>query len=49
MFNGITLYFNDNKNLVEKIEINEASGDKTTITILNPKTNLKISDSIFSI
>lgn len=49
MFNEITLYFNDNKNLVEKIEINEASGDKTTITILNPKTNLKISDSIFSI
>lgn len=47
MFSEISLYFNNNQNIVEKIVIAEASGDKTTIEILNAKTNVKVPDSVF--
>ena len=47
MFVDINLHFNNAQNLVEKIVINEASGDKTTIEIMNAKTNVIITDSVF--
>jgi len=49
MFSSITLTFNRNDYSVNTVEIKEASGDTTHITMRNNRINAELSDEIFAI
>ena len=49
MFSAIELVFSARDYTGERIEITEKNGDKTIITLLNKKVNIKIEDSKFCI
>ena len=49
MFQTIRLYFDRQKQMVQKVELTEKKGDKTVIELTNAKTNTPINANTFSI
>lgn len=49
LYSLITLYFNSSLTMVDKVEMTEKSGDKTTITLSNIAVNKTINDKVFSV
>lgn len=48
LYSLITLHFNTSLTMVNKVEMKEKNGDKTTITLSDIKTNTNIDDKVFS-
>lgn len=48
-FNVFQIYVSKKNHLVDKIEMNEVSGDKTVITFVDKQINIPLSDSLFSL
>jgi len=48
LYSLITLHFNPSLTMVNKVEMKEKNGDKTTITLTDIKTNTSINDKVFS-
>ena len=49
MFQTIRLYFDRQKQMVQKVELTEKKGDKTVIELTNAKTNTPINANTFAI
>ena len=49
MFQKITLYFDRQKQMVQKVELTEKKGDLTVIELINCRTNVPINPNTFAI
>jgi outer membrane lipoprotein-sorting protein len=49
LFKLFQVYISRNDNLIHKIDMTEVSGDNTTITFTDKKTNLPLNDALFTL